>query len=130
MPRESIDPFFETIGKYLGVPPEEIRIRQSATPGEFTCVGPRPKPSKRVPDLPKELDYCFSFVLKLDPPRALCAAYQRERDELKAQLAELVEAEEWDDVAAVAQRLSALQAAIQGTCRKRSRVITYCIFPV
>ena len=129
MATRAIDPFFEEVGKFLGVPSGEIRLRQSRTAGEFTCTGPRPKPTKQIPDLPRVTNYCFTFVIKTHPPRALCAAYQQEYAELQAQLPALIQAGAWDDVAAVAQRLSELQQAISSTCRIRERVITYCIFP-
>ena len=129
MPSRAIEPFFANVGKFLGVPPGEIRLRQSKTPGEFTCIGPRPKPTKQIPDLPKVHNYCFTFVLRTPPPRALCDAYQQEYDQLRAQLTVLIQAGAWDDVAAVAQRLSELETAIRNTCRVRERAITYCIFP-
>lgn len=129
MSSRAIEPFFANVGKFLGVPPGEIRIRHSKTPGEFTCFGPRPKPTKLIPDIPKVQNYCFTFVIKTPPPRALCAAYQQEYNQLSAQLAALIQAEAWDDVVAVAQRLSELQTAILSTCRVRERTITYCVFP-
>ncbi len=125
----TIDPFLANVGKFLGVPPEEIRLRHLETPGEFICIGPIPKPIKQIPDLPKMSNYCFSFVIKTEPPRALCNAYQQEYNELKDQLLTLIEAEAWDDVVAVAQRLSELENAISSTCQVRERAIKYCIFP-
>ena len=129
MSSPAIDPFFENVGKFLGVPPGEIRLRLSKTPGEFTCIGPRPKQTKKIPDLPKVHNYCFTFVLGTPPPRDLCDAYQQEYDQLKAQLSELIQAGAWDDVITVAQRLSELERAINNICLTRGRVITYCIFP-
>lgn len=129
MSTQSIDPFLKTVGRFLGIRPDEIRIKQSRIPGEFTCFGPTPKPSKQVPDLPQVRNYCFTFVLKTPPPRALCAAYQQEYNTLTAQLRALIQAAAWDEVAAVAHRLSELQAAINSTCRIRERAVTYCVFP-
>jgi len=129
MPKQAMDPFLVAVGKHLGVRPDDIRIRHSRTPGEFTCFGPTPRPSKDVPDLPQVRNYCFTIVLKVPPPRALCAAYRREYNSLVAQLQALVQAAEWEEVAAVARRLSELQAAIASTCRIRERTITYCVFP-
>lgn len=129
MSTQAIDPFLTEVGRYLGVPPEEIRIKQSNIAGEFTCFGPTPKPSKQVPDLPQVRNYCFTFVLKIPPPRELCAAYHQEYNSLTVQLQALIQASAWDEVAAVAQRLSELQTAINSTCQIRERAIKYCIFP-
>ena len=113
----------------MGVPPEEIRLRLSKTPGALTCIGPRPKATKNIPDLPKVQNYCFTFVLGTPPPRDLCDAYEIEYAQLKAELAELIEAEAWDDATAVLQRLSELERLIDNICRTRGRAITYCVFP-
>ena len=129
MSSPEIDAFFANVGKFLGVPPEEIRLYESKIPGEFTCIGPRPKSTEKLPELPKVHNYCFSFVIKTPPPLALCEAYQQEYSQLKEQLPALIEAELWDDVAAVAQRLSELEYAISKACYDRERKITYCTFP-
>ena len=131
MSSHEIDPFIKTVGKFLGVPPEKIRFRQSKVPGGFTLVGPRPKPTKQIPDVPHihVENYCFTFVLNIEPPRAICDAYQTEYDALVAQLPALIAAAAWDEVAVVAERLSELATLISSTCRPRDRAITYCIFP-
>ena len=129
MSSPEIDPFFEDVGEVLGVPPEKIRLRQAKIPGEFTLAGPGPQAIKPLIDLPQIRNYCFTFVLKTPPPRAICDAYQQEYDQLREQLPGLIEAEAWDDLAAVGQRLSELETAIRNTCRIRERAITYCIFP-
>jgi len=128
MSSRAIDPFFANVGKFLGVPPGEIRVIHSETPGEFTCFGPRPLPTKQIPDIPKVRNYCFTIVIKTKPPGALCNAYRQEYDQLLQQLDALIEAQEWDDVIAVTQRLKELEKAIRN-CRLRVRTIKYCIYP-
>jgi len=129
MSNHTVDPFFTKIGKFLGVPAAKIHLNHSISPGDFMCIGPNPKPTKPIPDLPQIHNYCFTFVIKIEPPRALCTAYRQEYAQLRAQLQALVTAGEWEDVADVALRLSELEVVIRNTCRVRERAITYCIFP-
>ena len=129
MSKSAADPFFAKVGKFLGVKPGEILLIQSKILGELTLIGPRPKPTKQIPDIPQVINYCFTFVLKTPPPRALCNAYRQEYNELTALLPELIEAGAWDDVIAIAQRLRELGTLIRNTCQVRERAITYCIFP-
>ena len=126
MAKQKTDRFLATVGKHLGVPPDEIHLRQSKTPGHFALLGPRPKSR---PELPRVRNYCFTFVLKTPPPHNLCNAYRQEYDELVIQLEALIEAAAWEEVEAVAQRLAELQAALDGICQSRERAITYCVFP-
>lgn len=130
MSNRTVDPFFVKIGEFLGVAPEEIILKQPKIPGELTCFGPKPKPSKLIPNIPQISNICYTFVLPLPAPLALCEAYQREYDELRAHLQELWESGAWEDVSAVAQRLSVLESLIEDICKKpRERVFEYCIFP-
>lgn len=125
----AIDPFFKNVGKFLGVPPGEIRLSLSNTPGEFTLFGPFPRARKELIEIPVGQNYCFTFVIKLAPPRGLCNAYRAEYAQLKAQLQALIEAEAWDEVTTVVERINELKRAINDICIFREHVYTYCIFP-
>jgi hypothetical protein len=131
MAKQTVDPFIVGVGEALGVPPDKIRLKHTQTPGQFTCIGPKPKFKFEFPDLPYELEYCFTFVLKLPPPIFACEAWRQEYEDLKQQLAALIQAEAWDAVQVVAQKLEDLKRAIE-RCRDPlwEQVITYCIFPV
>lgn len=99
MKEQAVDPFIVGIGKALGVSPDKIRLKHTQVPGEFTCIGPKPKFIDKFTDLPAppgdfyERDYCFTFVLRLPPPEFACAAYRREYEDLKQQLSGLIQAE-------------------------------------
>lgn len=121
------DEFFEAIGREFGVPPERLNLHHSLQPGPLVIEGPPPRIKGR-PQIPNVKNYCFTYVLRLPPP-PICESYRQEYDDLVAQLGNLVEQQQWADVAVVAERLAALRGIIDSACVFKERVIRYCVFP-
>ena len=145
--KEQIDELLVKVGDYLGVPPERLAINPKLKNGiinivgpapskinDFTCPEPFPRPpfplpSPEIPELPRVFDYCFTIVLDLPPPTYICLILQAEYNELKANISNLVQEELWGELAVVAARLEELRQEMKSTCQKRTKVVTYCIFP-
>ncbi len=126
-----IDPFFKEVAKKMRVDPERLRVKSIDPRGAITIQGPKPEIDLgfEIPEPWDYWEYCFSFTIDFTP-HFLCNALQRDYETLKEALDAAVQAEDWDEVANLAEQLDDLQTRIERCREGYSRTHTYCIFPV